>query len=136
MPRDWERYKQYADPEKTIAENEIRLRYDVHHARAWANDHAPALAVSYAQAEASPERAAYLTARGELIDSWNHAQRPIGAELAGEPEQTRPTNTDTAVNAAGCCPFGLAWNTIPSAVRSIRENSQPTRPPRTDFVRF
>ena len=100
VPRDWERYKQYADPEKTIAENEIRLRYDVHHARAWANDHAPALAVSYAQAEASPDRAAYLTARGELIDSWNHAQRPIGAELAGEPEQTRPTNTDTAVNAA------------------------------------
>ncbi|WP_052067944.1 hypothetical protein [Rhodococcoides fascians] len=92
VPRDFERYEKHTGKEKTAAENELRLRFDVDHARAWANDHAPALAASYAQAEASPDRAAYLTARGELIDSWNHAQRPIGAELVGEPEQPRAVN--------------------------------------------
>lgn len=92
VPRDVKRFEKYIGKDQTTAENEIRLSFDVAHARAWANDHAPALAVGYAQAEASPDRAAYLTARGELIDSWNHAQRPIGAELPVEPEQTRPTD--------------------------------------------
>jgi hypothetical protein len=60
--------------------------------------------VSYAQAEASPDRAAYLTAREELIDSWNHAQRPIGAELAGEPEQTRPTIDTSSERTTAAAP--------------------------------
>ena len=100
VPRDYARYMKYTGKEKSAAENEIRLRFDVDHARAWANDHAPALAAGYAQAEASPDRAAYLTARGELIDSWNQAQRPIGAELPVEPEQTRPTDETASEQVA------------------------------------
>ncbi|OLT31402.1 hypothetical protein BJF84_27285 [Rhodococcus sp. CUA-806] len=105
VPRDFERYSKYTGKDQTTAENEIRLQFDVAHARAWANDHAPALAASYAQAEASPDRAAYLTARGELIDAWNSEQRPIGTELAAEPEQRRPVlerdgNKNTAETAA------------------------------------
>ncbi|WP_052059928.1 hypothetical protein [Rhodococcoides fascians] len=83
VPRDVERYQNYTGTQKTAAENELRLSFDVHHARTWANDHAPALAAGFAQAESSPDRPAYLASRGELIDAWNSAQRPIDTDLTG-----------------------------------------------------
>ena len=88
IPRDYERFTQGTGKTKETGELHLRLRFDIHHAQEWANDHAPALAAKYVQAEQSTDRPAYLSAREELIDSWNAVGRPFDAQLADEP--TRP----------------------------------------------
>jgi hypothetical protein len=108
IPRDYERFTQGTGKTKETGEQHLRLRFDIHHAQQWANDHAPALAAQFAQAEASPDRDSYLSMRGELIDAWNAAQRPIDAELsspaaatdvATEPPTATP-NTAPAYDSA------------------------------------
>lgn len=93
VPTDVARYRSDDLKTKAVAEENILLAFDTHHARQWANDHAPTLAVAFAEASGQPDRQTYLDARDALIGRWNDAARPA-AVAPTELESELPPSTD------------------------------------------
>lgn len=107
VPTDVARYRNDDPKTKAAAEEKILLAFDTHHARQWANDQAPALAVAFAEASGQPDRQTYLDARDVLIGQWNAAGRPaalapteLGSETA-PPAETDPATPNLGASIAG-----------------------------------
>ena len=96
VPRDAERYVYAGGERKDAARETITTGWEVVQSKAWATEHAPALAAQFAQTEISANRQDYLTARTELIEEWSTAGRPrVDAALGAQPAAASASSPST-----------------------------------------